>query len=154
MKTIIALLSAALLSAGVLHAKDPKPADTKPAAAGEKPAGDLHALMKSIGGDFGKLMKTIDKPEQLEANKELAKKLAETTEQCAGLVPSKAEKAKSEAEGARITKSYKAEIEKLAENFRKIETALGKKDFAAAKSAAAACTALKKQDHPKFIQQK
>ena len=154
MKTTLALLSLTLLSTGALHAKDTKPAGTKPAAAAEKPAGDLHALMKSIGGDFGKLMKTIDKPEQVEANKELAKKLAETAESCADFAPSKAEKASSEAEGARITKAYKAEIAKLAENFRKIETALGKKDFAAAKTAAAACTSLKKQDHPKFIQRK
>ena len=149
MKQALPLL-ALLTLAGTGRADEAKPAAP---AAPETKGEDLHALMKSIGKQFGPLAKSVGDASKIEANRKLAQDLAALTDKCAALIPAKA-KAVPEAEREKFVAAYKAEIGKLAADFRKIDEALAKKDFAAAKAAVADAGALKKEDHPKFIKKR
>lgn len=149
MKSLLPLLALAAFACGSVRAED-KPAEpAKPAAKTE----DLHALMKKIGKDFGPLAKSVTDAGKVEENRKTAKELVGLTEKCAALVPASAAKVPA-AEREKFIEGYKAEIAKLAEAFKKIDAALEKKDFAAAKAAAGEAGALKKEDHPKYIKKR
>ena len=148
MKKLLLLALLPLCAAG-LRAEDTKPETTKPAKGGE----DLHGLMKKIAKDFGPLAKSVDDVAKIDANRKLAKELAELADKCAALVPASATKVPA-ADREKFVEGYKAEIAKLSEAFKKIDAALEKKDFAAAKAAVVEAGALKKEDHPKYIKKK
>lgn len=151
MKKLLPLLP--LLFVGALFAEDAKPAPAAPAKTAPKGSEDLHGLMKAIAGDLKTVAKSLDDASAVDANRALIKTIIANAEKAKALTPRSADR-QPEAKKEKFVADYKGEMDKLIADFGKIDAALAKKDFAAAKAALAECDALKKEDHRKFIAKK
>lgn len=152
MKKLLPLLP--FLFAGALFAETTPPAaQAKEKTAAAKRTEDLHGLMKSMAGDLKTVSKNLDDESAVETNRALIKTIIANAEKCKALTPKSADKQPDDKK-EKFVADYKTEMDKLIADFGKIDAALAKKDFAAAKAALAECDALKKEDHRKFIQKK
>ena len=152
MNKVLTLLSLVALAAGVTRAADATPAEAPAKTAATAPD-TLHSLMKAMGRDFKALIKNLGDPSQVDANRALVKNLVANAEKSSAFTPEKITKQPA-GEQPDLEKDYKADLVKLIADLKKIDAALVKKDFDAAKDAVAACKAEMKAGHKAFIEKK
>lgn len=155
-RLLLALTGFTLLAMPGALAAEPAPVPTTPAASTESPAAPaetLRVIMKRMGRDFKALGQAVSDPERIEANRKLVAKLIADATRSAELAPAKTEKL-SEADRPAFLKDYQAGMEKLITELKKVDTALGAKNFRDAADALAACKAVTKDAHKQFSSKK